>query len=916
MRLVHYFNKNRRYKYSVKLSLVFFLLFLQSTLAQHISGKIVDIEHNPLEFVAAAIINPIDSTLISYASTDQEGVFKLTQIPTKQVLLQFHLIGFKTKQRIINFENKSMDLGTIILEFENILDEIVITAITPISIKKDTVVYNTAAFKIKVDDSVEDLIKKLPGVEVDANGKITAQGEEVMKIYIDGKEFFSNDPTIATKNFSADAIARIEVIDENSDAARVTGINDSQRNKVINLVLKETKKANDFGKVQGGYGTDERFLTSLNYNRFSSKVQISLIGKYNNINSTGSDISEILSFNTGNGNYNVDSGSSFGYLTTGVAGLNFGYEFKEKQHLNIDYFYNYSDKTSGDIKTTRKEYIKDVEILSESEQNIETVSNNQKVNFVYKDRSKELSTYSIRGVIRTNDKVKNNNFSLDKYNGEGELDLQNTGVSTISSKMIKGSLNASYVKRFSTESKRNIFVRGSVFSNTTESDNINNQLTKFKISKPSNSFKKKQLTTKKQDNKNATYSFLTRYTEPIFRNGFILIEAEYKSIGIDQDVAQLKFINDTLQNPLIYSLIYKPKASSGNLWYKYDNGKITLTTGVSILYQQLSIGAENEENFKSKQTYFNPELRFRYRPERGKYIYLNIKKGIKIPSINQMSPVVNNFNSLNIWVGNPTLTPEEKINLSGILNRYNFASGFNFASKLSYFHKTNSIIRTEFTDDLGVRYNSFENYGKTDNFNLRFDFGNRIKAIYLRYQIVASGGLSNYNTRVNGDLNKTNSKDILLGFSLQNNNKNNFDAIIGINFNKNFTTISNQDIERSYYLQSYYAKLDWDISEKLNLNSQFKYDIYTDDSFNDKQKVPIWNASVSYSFLKSNAVNLKFTAIDILNNNIGLIRNSANNYFEEVQREVLGSYFMLSLTYNLNGKNRSKSSRKTTHRNY
>jgi hypothetical protein len=148
---------------------------------------------------------------------------------------------------------------------------------------------------------------------------------------------------------------------------------------------------------------------------------------------------------------------------------------------------------------------------------------------------------------------------------------------------------------------------------------------------------------------------------------------------------------------------------------------------------------------------------------------------------------------------------------------------------------------------------------------------------------------------------------------LQNNNKNIFDTAVGVNLSKDFTSISNQNIDREFSLQSYYTKLDWNITKKINLNTQFKYDIYTDDSFGDSQKVPIWNASVSYSFLKSNRMNLKMTAIDILNKNIGLVRNSTNNYIEEVPREVLGSYFMISLTYNLNGGTNSKKSKHRKH---
>jgi hypothetical protein len=267
-----------------RIKLVLTLTFLIPSLswAQKITGSVQDGTDTPLEFVAVAAINPIDSTLISYASTNPLGEFELVNIKGGDIIFQVHLIGFKTFQKNIEFKNVDINMGSITLEDDNQLEEVIVTVISPISIKKDTVAYNTNAFKIRADDNVEDLLKKLPGVEVDASGKVTAQGEDITKIYVDGREFFSGDPAIATKNLSADAIKTIEVIDEKSEQSRVSGVGDSERTKVINLTLKDDSKVNDFGKFQGGYGTDDRYLTSVSYNRFSSKLQTSVIGKYNN----------------------------------------------------------------------------------------------------------------------------------------------------------------------------------------------------------------------------------------------------------------------------------------------------------------------------------------------------------------------------------------------------------------------------------------------------------------------------------------------------------------------------------------------------------------------------------------------------------------------------------------------------------
>ena len=421
--------------------------------AQSISGKILDQDKTPLEYVAVAILNPDDSILISYDNTDKTGTFELKEIPKGKVIFQVHLLGYKTYQKIISFKNKSIFMGDIILEFENKLDEVIVTAILPISIKTDTIAFNTKAFKIRVEDTAEDLLKKLPGIEVDASGAITAQGEEVSKIYVDGKEFFSGDPLIATKNLSADAIKRIEVIDEKSEKSRVSGINDAVRNKVINIQLKDDKKVNDFGKAQGGYGTDDRYLTSLNYNRFSSKLQTSIIGKLNNVNTSGSDISEVIQFNGGRGgSFNSNSG----FLTTGVAGINMGYEFKKKQDLNADYFYNYTDRTSGDVVRNRTEYINDTEIKSVSKSSSENLSNSNKLNFNYRDRSDKLKSLTIKGNGRISNNEGSSKGKLDRYNAFGELDLESESISNSQGDGNSGNVSFDLTKRFNENSKRYI----------------------------------------------------------------------------------------------------------------------------------------------------------------------------------------------------------------------------------------------------------------------------------------------------------------------------------------------------------------------------------------------------------------------------------------------------------------------------
>lgn len=874
------------------------LIFLPgSAWTQIIQGKVVDTENNPLEFVSVAILNPKDSMMIDFVSSNDLGAFKLSGFNPGEHIFQAHLVGYRTYQKKINFEDKIFDMGLIILENDTKLKEVVVTLVVPISIKKDTVVYNTKSFNVRNDDTVEDLLKKLPGIEVDVSGKITAHGEEVTKIYVDGKEFFHGDPAIASKNLSADYIQRVEVIDEKSEKERVTGLKDSRRKKVINLELKEDNKTNDFGKLEGGYGTDNRYLTSLNYNRFTSKLQSSLIGKYNNVNSTGSDISELMEINTG---IRMGSGSRPGFLTTGIAGMNFGYELRDDKNVNVDYLYNYSDAESGNKIIQRTEFIGDLEIYSENISRNENVSNNNNLNFSYGDKSNQLSSFYINGSLYYNNNRGNGINTLNKYNGQNELDLQSVGRTTGESKNNAANMSLQYTKRLSEKSKSNISVSGNIDAYTDSNKSSNNQVNRFNVSDSDNTYQTIEEVIRNDDHQNLNAGLNLSFVEQVIESHFIEARANLLYVSIFDEVNQTAYENDILQNPLIYDQSYTNNNFEGGMFYKYDHNTITLYLGGLFTSQNQVFGLESAEEYSNRYTNFNAEMSLIYMPKMGKSMNFAIKESVVLPSLYQLTPVVNDFNSLFIYIGNPLLTPENIVSVSGIYSNYNFAKGFHNNLIIGYRHISNSIVNSEFTDQWGIRYSSFENFGDKNHINLTGSMGKSLKSLDLRYALYLEGSYSEYLSIINTQPNETQSKSGTIGLSLENNKKDKIDAIIGASWNKNYTVFSNDNnADRDYLQQSYYAKADWNITHRLNLNTHFKYDIYTDSNFGTDQSIPIWNASASYLLLKSKKLNVMLTALDILNKNVGIIRTSADNYFEETHQEILGNYYMVGLMYTL-----------------
>jgi hypothetical protein len=259
--------------------LLFFLLMLFSATTMwsqthSLSGEILDEEGKPLSFASVLLLNPADSTLQFFGITNQQGLFDIKTIKENNYLLQISFMGYQTLYRSITIPLKGgNNLGTILMKPSPVdVGEVkVVGERVPLMIKKDTVEYNAAAFKLKEDAVTEDLLKKLPGIEVDRAGNVKAMGEDVKRVFVDGKEFFGNDPKIATKNIPAKAVDKVQVYDRKSEESMFTNINDGSREKTINLQLQEDQKNALFGDLTAGGGTNNRYLGSAKAYRFTDK---------------------------------------------------------------------------------------------------------------------------------------------------------------------------------------------------------------------------------------------------------------------------------------------------------------------------------------------------------------------------------------------------------------------------------------------------------------------------------------------------------------------------------------------------------------------------------------------------------------------------------------------------------------------
>lgn len=868
---------------------------LQNLFSQGIKGIVVDEENKPLEFVSVAVLQPQDSLLVKYTSTNEKGAFEISNLKEASYILQVFLMTYQTNQRTIIISEKDINLDTIHLQREvNALDEVVISAVIPIKIKKDTVAFNTKAFKVKQDDNVGDLIKKLPGIEVEADGTVNAHGQVITKILVDGKEFFSSDPQIALQNLSADALESIEIIDESSDDARVSGVRDGEKHKVLNLVLKEGKKFGFFGKVGAGYGTNDRYSANLDVNSFTDKSQFAVFGNLNNINNSGASI------------FNRDGSkgtSKNGYLTTGIIGSNYNYEIKEDFNFNVDYYYNYSENDQA-RQTNRTEFSNQGDFESEINDVSKNISNNHNLNFSLRDRSNKGAYLLVRGNFKNDDRTADGVNKTTYFDEAGAEDTSSDRINHSEDKRKNGNVTVSYRKKLD-DNGRNFRWNSRVSFNDYFDQDYQISTNEYGLSIPEHYYKSTELATRDYNNNGVVYNFSFRYQEPIVENHYISFTSAVNNEDRTVDLIQDKIINEAPSDPYIYDQDYFRQTYDNLLGYNFSIEKfqVSIAGNYDIKKQQLLV--DNEVLVEKQYKTFLPKASFSYRYKKGNYVRFLYNRSLKLSSFYQLSPVVNDFNPLRVSMGNPDLTPSKVDNINLRFYTHNFRSANSFFVNIKYIKTNNAIINWRYFGANRIRYSTFENYGSKYNASTNMNFSGKMSNPGIRYGLSYRGYVNDRTSKIGEEYNTATTKGSTFGVRFSNINKNIFDLMVGGNLSISNTSYSTDKETAKTVEQVYYAKYDWDITNSFNFNSQFKYTLISDSNF-DSQAIPIWNMAVEYVFMNQKRGLLKLQVIDVLDKDVGVRITSTTDYYEETYSKNLGTYAMLSFTYSLKPRNRKK----------
>ncbi len=908
-------------------TVIIFLLFSVSLFAQRstVKGTIVDTLDQPLLSATIVLLQQKDSVIAGFSITNEDGYFEIPKTPVGDYILQATYIGYENYSKPISLKEGAgdFDAGKIALSAASSnLDEILVKAEhVPLMIKNDTIEYNADAFKTQPGSVVEDLLKKLPGVEVDRQGNVKAQGENVQNVFVDGKEFFGQDPKIATKNLPADAVDKVQVYDKKSEMAEFSGIDDGQREKTINLELKDGKKQGYFGTAEGGYGTEDRYKGKFNINRFDKKMQLSAIGMLNNINEQGFSINEYMNFMGGLQNmmsggggtmsFSLDSetsgvplnfGPNNGITTTTAGGINMNYEFSDATELNASYFYNHL-KNEIDRDVFRQNLAEFGAFTSTENSDQLNENKNHRLNLTLRHEIDSMSNIRLRASGGFNDATSSNFGLTETFNSENILENNSQRDYSSIGDNLNFNTNLLYRRRFA--KKGRIFSASASFGmRDDEREGALNSVNHFPLESLTDSIDQRQLRTDDQQN----YSARVSYTEPLGKRRYL--ELNYSRSNYKNDL--IKDFYDILDRATRQEVRNEALSNGYKRNYTYDRGGLTLqinrkkynfSTGASLQHSKLDgevIGSDDP--IVKSFTNVLPTLRFNYDFTTSRNITFRYETSVREPSVEQLQPIVDNSDPLNVYIGNPDLRPEYTHGFNIHFMSFDQFTFTNIFGMVDARYTTNKITNQRSIDESFRQ--SIKPINVEDDFNVRsyIGFGTPLRFIKSRININTNLNFNRSLLFVNDIENTTNRLDAGMELTLDNRKKEVIDVAIGASYNFNQTKYS-ESIEQNqdYLSQTYFTEFTVNLGKTWSISSIFDYQLFSGESFGSEQSVPLWEASITKYFLKNRKGRLILSAFDLLDRNIGINRNSSLNYIEEARIKSLGRYFMLTFAYSISG---------------
>lgn len=888
-----------------------------------IKGSIKDsITNRVLSAATISLVNAKDSSLVSFNRTNESGEFVFKNVKPDDYLISVSYVGYQPKWVAVGAsKTPTIDMGVVYMNDVNNMSTVTVTARRPpVVINGDSIEFNSENFKTAPNAVVEDLLKKMPGMEVDKSGAITVNGKTVTKVFVNGKEFFSGDPKMATKNLPADAVDKIQVYDRKSDQAMFTGIDDGSEETTINLKLKKDRNRSTFGKLNGGAGTPSRFDAQGNVNIINNEEQFSIIGGANNTNRQNFSNRNIVNFSGGGGGrpgagagvtINFGGGGSGetdanaqGIAETYSIGGNYSNLFNSKKtEFNANLSINDVERNNNSSSFTQN--------LTPGNEfnrisNANSIAKNKQQNFGSTIDHKVSDNFSFRftpslGWQQTD------NYSEDStqtYLLNGNLLNSNTTIASSASDAVNAASTLLLRKKFA---KKGRTMSSTITQSFNRSNSTGSQFTE-QLFYTNNSLINDSILDQQNIRKgeNTSYSANLIYTEPLGKKSLLEFNTYLsKSIGSSSrkifDRNEITDAYDLLNTRLTNEFNSEYTYSGGGMSFRSNQKKYSFATGLSL--QNAVLDGENISAKKKISQSFQdllPNANFRYNFSQTKNLNIDYRTSTNQPSITQLQPVLDQSNINRQVIGNPDLKRSYVHNLNIRFFSSKILAGKSFFSTLNASTTNNSIVNYDSVLPNRTILSRPVNVNGAYRVNGSMNYGFGIKKLKSRLSFGINAGLNNNISYANGLLNTivTKSTGPSMTYSYI------VDDVIDINLTarysfSNTTNEINPTLNTNFLTKVFGADMTNYLPFNIVLNQSFNYAINTGRAEGFNTSVPIWNASFSKFFMKNKRAELKMSAFDLLNKNIGISRNVSQNQIVDRSYNVINQYFLLSFTYSL-----------------
>lgn len=920
-----------------KLFLQLLILTISLPLTAQVTGKVIDsTTGKPIgNFVVGMVIKSIPADT-SFYFTNEEGVFSISPVPTSNFSLIFSSVSHKPIAKFIpvNTAEKTITVGSIVMAPRiQTLDEVVVEG-PPVIIKEDTIEYRADAFKVKENAMTEDLLKKLPGITVDKDGNVTAQGKQVTKVRVNGKDFFGGDVKTATKELPANIIDKVQVIDDYGEQSTVSGIKDGDPEKIINLQIKKDKNKGVFGRVTAGAGTDERYTASINANYFNNQQQISILGSSNNtgqglfnfgnaggnrgmgnmmkagqrfMNDVGSN-SIMNAVQSGDQSFLTNGiGSNSGITTSNSAGFNYRDQWGKK--VSVYGSYSYSHRNNEAIQSTSTQnFFESGSFINKQDNNSNTIGDNHRFYFNMEYQVDSMNYLKISPTVTYSNSNTDSRTLFDYFTVAGDKTSNGYNNSFSESKNPNVSGNILYNHRFHKKG-RNFSANINLGTSQSNSEQDNRNAT-ARFVDPTGIFNQFQFNS--QDNKNYNYGIRLTYSEPLSKTRNLDIAASHnlnfsgnnkKVYNVDSATGNqtfLPFLSNNFENNFYNDRV--------GISLRTTEKKYNYTLGVSV--QPVSLQGKSVTKDSAYKTINRinvfPIARFTYTYSKMKTFSAAYSGNATQPTFTQLQDVLDISNPQAFTRGNPFLKPAINHNLNLSYNNFNIVSG-----KMIFTNVTVSTIRNQIVnntirrDSTGAQLTIPENVNGYYNVLGYYVFS---KPYQKRKYVLTLTGNVNYNHNVNlvDSIRNIGQNWIASqGFTFEFNYKEWLQWGNGATYSINNVTYQNPDNGKLSTLQNTHSS-SLVLSSNIDLdykNWTLKYDF--DYTFNYglnasvTRNQAIMSASIERQFFKKKNGVLKLAGYDLFNQNANISRSISANAIIDSRSNRLGRYFMLTFTYRL-----------------